>query len=112
MSSNKLKINTDALENAGRQFSQLDSSLDSIVQQINSALNQTRFAAPTQTNIINSISSLKKRTGSAATYSGKVATNVGKAAVMWTDVEKRIGANSGNSVNGSDGGNGSDDDAN
>lgn len=106
MSSNKLKINTDALENAGRQFSQLDSSLDSIVQQINSALNQTRFAAPTQTNIINSISSLKKRTGSAATYSGKVATNVGKAAVMWTDVEKRIGANSGNSVNGSDGGNG------
>ena len=90
--SNKLKINTDALMSAGRQFSQLDSSLDSIVKQINSALTQTRRAAPTQTNVINSISSLGKRACSAANRSGKLADNVGKAADMWADCERNLAA--------------------
>lgn len=87
MSSNKLKIETDALEKASKQFAQLTSSLTDIAQQINRALSDVKNAAPTQSNIIASVASLKKRATSASNRSEKLASSVNQAADMWVNCE-------------------------
>lgn len=88
--SNKIVINTNALLQVGEDFAKLQSSLDGISQQIKSALSATKKAAPTQYTVINSITSLKKRTDSASARARKLSGSVGKASAMWADCEKNL----------------------
>ena len=94
MSSDKIRIDTDKLDDISQRFNRLSSSLDSISTSIAQVISSARSVVPEQQNIIRNITSLKNRVNSAGDYSRKVSTAVRNASVRWAEAEGKVAGTS------------------
>ena len=94
MSSDKIRIDTDKLDDISQRFNRLSSSLDSINTSIAQVISSARSVVPEQQNIIRNITSLKNRVNSAGDYSRKVSTAVRNASVRWAEAEGKVAGTS------------------
>ena len=90
MSSDKLRIDTDKLDEISQQFDRLSNSLNSIDTSIAQVISSARFIIPEQPSIIRNITTLKGRVNSSSAYARKVSGAVRNAAARWAEAEGRV----------------------
>ena len=106
MSSDKIRIDTDKLDEISQQFNRLSGSLNTIQSSIAQAISTAQQVVPEQPAVIRNLSTLKNRVNTSGEYARKVSVAVRDASARWAEAEQKISGqklDAGEAPNGGDG---------
>jgi len=89
MSSDKIRIDTDKLDDVSQQLDSLSSSLSSISVSISGIAATARFVVPEQPGFIRNINSLKTRVSASSQYAHRLSGAVRGASAQWAAAESQ-----------------------
>ena len=90
MSSDKIRIDTDKLDDISQQFDRLSGSLGSIESSLAQAISTAYLVIPEQPNIIRNMTSLKGRVSASNAYARRVSGAVRNASARWAEAEGTV----------------------